>query len=212
MHSYSHSCIASCHSCESRNPQNNRSFKQRLDLHSNSHSLETMARLMDSCFRRNDIITLFNHSIIHSDCHSCRSRNPQSIRKTKQRVNLHSNSHSPLRLGRPYESRNLQKAITLNNINSQYYIYILTNNKNRTLYIGVTNNIERRVYEHKTKLNDGFTKKYGLDKLIYLEAFFNINDAIKREKNIKKWKRQWKIELIEKENPNWNDLSKGWYD
>ena len=92
----------------------------------------------------------------------------------------------------------------------QYYLYILTNKKNGTLYVGVTNNLERRMFEHKHKLVEGFTKKYGLNRLIYFEVFQYVNDAIKREKNIKKWKRQWKFNLIEKENPDWEDLAKDW--
>ena len=66
------------------------------------------------------------------------------------------------------------------------------------------------MYQHKNKLVEGFTKKYGLDKLIYHETYQYVNDAIKREKNMKKWKRQWKIDLIEKDNPDWDDLSKDW--
>jgi len=93
----------------------------------------------------------------------------------------------------------------------QYYLYILTNKKNGTLYIGVSNDLERRIFEHKNKLVEGFTKNYGLDKLVYFESYQYVNDAIKREKNIKKWKRQWKINLVEKENPNWNDLSFDWF-
>ncbi|WP_203258909.1 GIY-YIG nuclease family protein [Hyunsoonleella ulvae] len=92
----------------------------------------------------------------------------------------------------------------------QYYLYILSNKKNGTLYIGVTNDLERRMFEHKNKLVEGFTSKYGLDKLMYFESYQYVNDAIKREKNMKKWKRQWKINLIEEENPNWNDLSADW--
>ena len=92
----------------------------------------------------------------------------------------------------------------------QYYLYILSNKYNGTLYIGVTNDLERRMFEHKNKLIEGFTKKYSLNRLIYFETFQYINDAIKREKNMKKWKRQWKINLIEEENPNWQDLSKDW--
>ncbi len=92
----------------------------------------------------------------------------------------------------------------------QYYLYILTNKKNGTLYIGVTNNLERRMFEHKNKLVEGFTKQYGLDKLLYFETYQYINDAIKREKNMKKWKREWKINLIEKDNIEWDDLSKDW--
>jgi len=92
----------------------------------------------------------------------------------------------------------------------QYYLYILSNKFNRTLYLGVTNDLERRMFEHKHKIIDGFTKQYGLDKLMYFEVYQYINDAIRREKNMKKWKRQWKINLIEKDNPNWSDLSKDW--
>jgi len=94
----------------------------------------------------------------------------------------------------------------------QYYLYILSNKKNGTLYIGVSNNLERRMFEHKNKLVEGFTKTYGLDKLVYFEIFQFINDAIKREKSMKKWKRQWKINLIEENNPTWNDLSADWFD
>ena len=76
------------------------------------------------------------------------------------------------------------------------------------MYIGVTNDLERRMFEHKNKLIDGFTKKYELNKLIYFETYQYVKDAIKREKNMKKWKRKWKIKVIEEENPNWSDLSK----
>ncbi|APY00410.1 GIY-YIG nuclease family protein [Lacinutrix venerupis] len=92
----------------------------------------------------------------------------------------------------------------------QYYMYILSNKKNGTLYIGVTNDLERRIFEHKKKLIEGFTKKYGLNKLIYFEQFQYINDAIEREKQLKNWNRSWKIELIEKENKDWTDLSSNW--
>jgi len=78
------------------------------------------------------------------------------------------------------------------------------------LYIGVTNNLERRIFEHKNKLVKGFSAKYNLDKLVYLEQYQYIEDAIKREKNMKNWKREWKIKLIVKMNSNWNDLSKDW--
>ncbi|WP_347925701.1 GIY-YIG nuclease family protein [Pontimicrobium sp. SW4] len=92
----------------------------------------------------------------------------------------------------------------------QYYLYLLSNKYNGTLYIGVTNDLERRTFEHKNKLIEGFTKNYGLNRLVYFETYQNINDAIKREKNMKKWKREWKIKLIEEDNPNWSDLSKDW--
>ena len=93
----------------------------------------------------------------------------------------------------------------------QYYVYILTNKRNGTLYIGMSNDLERRVLEHKRKVIEGFTKKYGLSKLVYFEMYQYVNDAILREKQLKKWRRQWKIDLIEKENPNWNDLAYDWY-
>jgi putative endonuclease len=87
-----------------------------------------------------------------------------------------------------------------------YYIYILTN-KSKILYIGVTNNLNRRVYEHKNKLIEGFTKKYNLDELVYFEVFNNIEDAIRREKQLKNWHRQWKMNLVESVNKEWKDLS-----
>jgi len=88
----------------------------------------------------------------------------------------------------------------------QYFVYILASKKNGTLYIGVTSNLLKRVYEHKNNLVEGFTQKYNVHKLVYYEIYQNIHDAITREKRIKKWKRQWKIELIEQSNPNWEDL------
>ena len=86
------------------------------------------------------------------------------------------------------------------------FIYILTNSTNTTLYIGVTANLIKRIYEHKEKKVEGFTKKYNLTKLIYYEYFENIILAIKREKQLKNWKREWKIELIRKLNPEFKDL------
>ena len=88
----------------------------------------------------------------------------------------------------------------------KYYIYILASKYNGTLYIGVTNDLIRRVYEHKNDLNNGFTKKYGVHRLVYYEQYDEVVNAIQREKRLKKWNRQWKIELIEKENPEWKDL------
>jgi len=88
-----------------------------------------------------------------------------------------------------------------------YYIYILTNKFNTVFYIGVTNNIAKRFFEHKTGLIEGFTKKYRVKKLVYLEEYNDINEAIKREKQLKNWHRDWKINLIKKVNPEFNDLS-----
>ena len=87
-----------------------------------------------------------------------------------------------------------------------FYVYILASDIGGTLYIGVTNDLIRRVYEHKTKAAEGFTKAYGIDRLVYYERFDNIEYAMHREKRLKKWMREWKIALIEKDNPNWDDL------
>jgi putative endonuclease len=87
-----------------------------------------------------------------------------------------------------------------------FYVYILSSRKNGTLYIGVTNDLNRRVQIHKKGLNSGFTKRYGVDRLVYFEVFESIIDAIRREKQLKKWNRLWKIHLIEKVNPLWKDL------
>ncbi|OGO24437.1 MAG: hypothetical protein A2144_01520 [Chloroflexi bacterium RBG_16_50_9] len=92
-------------------------------------------------------------------------------------------------------------------MNKQYYIYIMTNKTNRVLYTGVTNDLKRRVYEHKNKLVEGFTKKYNIGKLVYHEVCEDIEGAILREKQIKGWLRVKKIALIESINPEWRDLS-----
>jgi putative endonuclease len=88
-----------------------------------------------------------------------------------------------------------------------YYIYIITNKINTTFYIGVTNNLNRRIYEHKEKLVSGFSKKYNLTKLVYFEQIENIENAIAREKQLKNWHRDWKINLIKQNNPLFDDLS-----
>lgn len=87
-----------------------------------------------------------------------------------------------------------------------YYIYILSNKYNNVLYIGVTNNLIKRVYEHKNKLVDGFTKTYNVDKLVYYEVSEEVIVAIEREKQLKGYKRQKKVNLIDNFNPNWDDL------
>lgn len=86
------------------------------------------------------------------------------------------------------------------------YVYILASKIGGTLYIGVPNDLIRRVAEHKLQLVESFTKEYGVVKLVYFEQFDDPENAIKREKRLKKWKRDWKIALIEKDNPDWNDL------
>ena len=93
----------------------------------------------------------------------------------------------------------------------QYYVYILTS-KSGTLYTGMTNNLERRIYQHKHKLIEGFTSKYNVNRLVYYETYRDVRDAIDREKQIKAWRRSKKIALIETENPKWQDLSEGWYE
>ncbi len=87
-----------------------------------------------------------------------------------------------------------------------FYVYILASRIGGTLYIGVTNDLVRRVAEHKLKAAEGFTKRHGVFRLVYFEQFDQIEQAIRREKRLKKWLRAWKISLIEKDNPNWNDL------
>ncbi|WP_341789482.1 GIY-YIG nuclease family protein [Rickettsia endosymbiont of Polydrusus tereticollis] len=87
-----------------------------------------------------------------------------------------------------------------------YWVYILCSDRNGTLYIGITNNIIRRAYEHKQKIIKGFSTKYNVTKLVYIEEFTDIKEAIAREKVIKKWKRAWKLKLIEQYNPDWKDL------
>jgi putative endonuclease len=95
-------------------------------------------------------------------------------------------------------------------VRKEYFVYIMTN-KSRTLYTGVTNNLERRVYERKHKLLPGFTSKYNITKLVFYEAGDDISVAIAREKQIKGWLRAKKIALIESMNPEWKDLSEDWY-
>ena len=89
---------------------------------------------------------------------------------------------------------------------NEYYVYILTNESNNVMYTGVTNNIQRRVYEHKTGALDGFTKKYRVHKLVYVESCNDVNAAIAREKQIKKWRREKKNALVETVNPEWKEI------
>lgn len=86
-------------------------------------------------------------------------------------------------------------------------VYILASRRNGTLYVGVTSDLARRLSEHKTSAIDGFTKRYGVSLLVYVEVHDMMPDAIQREKHIKKWRRAWKLELIEKSNPQWRDLT-----
>ncbi len=90
---------------------------------------------------------------------------------------------------------------------NHYYVYIMTNKPGGTLYVGVTNDVVRRVEQHKGNTVDGFTKKYGLHQFVYYEVHDNPYDAIQREKQLKRWNRAWKIRLIKTENPTWRDLS-----
>jgi putative endonuclease len=90
---------------------------------------------------------------------------------------------------------------------ANYYVYILANWNNKVIYVGMTNNLERRIYEHKNKILKGFSSKYNLNKLVYFEVYNTPNEAIRREKEIKKWRREKKNKLIESMNKNWNDLS-----
>jgi len=92
-----------------------------------------------------------------------------------------------------------------------FYVYIMAS-KSGTLYVGVTSNIKKRIWEHKNHLVPGFTDKYRIEKLLYFEAIGDAISAINREKQIKKWRRQKKVKPIDSENPNWSDLSQDWYD
>ena len=91
-----------------------------------------------------------------------------------------------------------------------YYVYLLTNWNNKVMYVGVTNNLERRVYEHKQHLVTGFTEKYNVHKLVYYEETEDVRVALEREKEIKKWRREKKDALVRLTNPEWKDLSEGW--
>lgn len=95
-------------------------------------------------------------------------------------------------------------------MNRSYYVYILSSKRNGTLYIGVTNNLERRLYEHKNGLTPGFTSKYGVKLLMHYEETSDISAAITREKQLKRLGRQAKLQLIEKMNPDWRDLAENW--
>lgn len=88
----------------------------------------------------------------------------------------------------------------------QFYIYIMANKRNGTIYIGVTNDLARRVYEHREGLAKGFTSRYGLKSIVYYEVFDSVSLAIQRETSLKRWPRRWKLALIEKANPQWKDL------
>jgi len=91
-------------------------------------------------------------------------------------------------------------------MSKNYYVYILASKRNGTLYIGVTNDLTRRISEHRDGIAPGFTKKYGVKKLVYYETYADIHDAIHRESRLKKYKREWKINLIQKDNVEWSDL------
>jgi putative endonuclease len=95
-------------------------------------------------------------------------------------------------------------------VTERYYVYLLTTWNNKVMYVWVTNNLERRSYEHKNKLIKGFTEKYNVNKLVYFEETYEVTSAIEREKEIKKWRREKKNQLVNRMNPKWNDLSSGW--
>jgi putative endonuclease len=88
----------------------------------------------------------------------------------------------------------------------QFYVYILAKDRNSTFYVGITSNLIKRTWEHKDAVADGFTKRYGINKLVYYEVYTDPENAIKREKRLKKWNRPWKMRVIEEMNPDWKDL------
>ena len=125
---------------------------------------------------------------------------------------MDSGSHSLRSFGlsrsfRPSEARAGIHNHRMQRPNKQYFVYVLANRKHGTLYIGVTNDLIRRSYQHKLKAVQGFTKRYDVHKVMYFEVFDDPLSAITREKQLKKWNREWKIQLIEKENPGWVDLA-----
>ena len=87
-----------------------------------------------------------------------------------------------------------------------YYVYLLASQRNGTLYLGVTNNLVRRIHEHKAKVSPGFSREYGVNRLVWFETYDDPTNAITREKELKKWRRAWKLQLIEESNPQWVDL------
>ena len=87
-----------------------------------------------------------------------------------------------------------------------FYVYILASQRNGTLYVGITSDLMKRVWEHKNKVTEGFTEQYGVNKLVYYEHFVDVGQAIRREKRLKKYNRKWKTDLIEERNPDWKDL------
>jgi putative endonuclease len=89
----------------------------------------------------------------------------------------------------------------------RFYVYILAARKDGPIYIGVTNNLARRIFEHKARLVRGFTERYNINQLVYVEAYPTASEAIAREKALKRWRRAWKVHLIEKSNPDWSDLA-----
>lgn len=92
------------------------------------------------------------------------------------------------------------------NMNKQYFVYILTKERNSTFYVGVTSDLAKRIWEHKNEVADGFTKKYHVKRLVYFETYTDPENAIRREKRLKKWPRAWKMKIIEGQNPDWRDL------
>lgn len=93
----------------------------------------------------------------------------------------------------------------------QFYVYILAS-KTRRLYIGVTNDLRKRLWEHRHKITNGFAERYHINRLVHYEITTDVNSAITREKRLKNWPRAWKLDLIEGQNPDWNDLAEGWYE
>jgi putative endonuclease len=116
---------------------------------------------------------------------------------------LHREPHAPSSPAKAGDPVNTSYAMSAERY---FWVYILASDVGGTLYIGVTSNLVRRIYEHRNDVIPGFTNKYGVHRLVYYEQFFDAENAIRREKRLKKWNRAWKIRLIEQFNPNWDDL------
>jgi len=112
---------------------------------------------------------------------------------------------------RPLDSRSDPSYNIHMSADKTYYVYMMTN-QSRTLYVGFTNNIRERVWQHKSGLVEGFTSRYNIDSLVYVESFSDASSGIAREKQLKRWRREKKLRLIKQENPDWRDLSDGWYE
>jgi len=143
-----------------------------------------------------------NYENGHQDCHSREGGNPDISREICLPLRLGKAEPESKEAGCPIENLGHDKFKNMKN----YYVYMLCSKRNGGLYTGVTSDIIKRVYEHKNNLVEGFTRKYNIHRLVWYEMHESAESAINREKQIKKWNRKWKLNLIERDNPQWHDL------